>query len=396
MFQTVRTSTRDWIFWSARILRRQRGRALVAGVMLAAACVNDAPPDADCNPQGENGRCDAATTPFHAEPDPSCTAAFEYVTPETDAVPGRVVEMGADDSQLYFITHEHLYSVSRAGGTPRRLFSRTPEVASTLAALWVRSDDLVVYQDEQHVFLVPKDGGRAQQINVFDRLLGSTLIARARNLVAGWRFGATQDGRPYRKYWLLDVDTLEFSELGRAPAILGDDSGALADGALFWTDQPSSGETSLYSIPTSGGEMQPIELTPERDRRFMLFGAAAGQLYMFGAEDGGKFELLRTSLEGGAVETLGDAAGHAEGASVPQFARTDAGVLLGLRGSTPRDPEHQFWLPRGAAQAELVPCIEPPSGGSAFAIAGDVFYQAVATDSGGIAIVKRSLGAAAP
>jgi hypothetical protein len=362
-------------------------------LLLLSACVNDAPPDSRACGESldvSSPECPATDTIGQAAVDPSCVAPFDYITPAESTLKGPVVEIALDDTHVYFITLDHLYSVAREGGTLTRLFTRNRQSGSTLAALWAREHDLLVYQDAANVFAVPKAGGTATRLPKWDRMATGTLAARSGRVAIGWNVDSDLQGRSFREFWMLDVDTIQFSVIGRAPQPAGEDIGALDRGTLFWTDNPRAVavETLLFSMPTSGGEASEVVLLPELHRRFALFGAAGGQLFLFGTNGGSEFQLLRAPAAGGEVEVLDSAGGQTE-ESLTQFAETTSGVMLSLHALEPGGAVQRDWVATASGHAQRMPCIaarEAP----AFAIDRGELYSAVDA-RGGLAIVRRPL-----
>ena len=322
-----------------------------------AACMNEAP---------LTEALDAAA-PVDLNAD--CTAPFDTVVSPSS---GAIIEIGLDPSDIFYITHDALYRAPREGGEARKLFTRNPRSASTLAALWVRADDVVVYQDAWNVFRVPKAGGRATQLPMLERMRDGHFAARDGQLLSGWNTVVDKRGDLEREWWLLDVETMRVSELGSVAAPAGDDAGALGEGRLFWTDDPQQlvADTRLHSMLAAGGGETELPVLPPAERKLRLFGASGGVLYL--SSDG---QPARLPTLGGELETLADVE-VADEASVLSFAQSPAGVLLGVHELRPGQPQRRYWLPKGAGEASPLPCIDAAED-PAFALDGDRLFSAL-------------------
>lgn len=322
-----------------------------------AACVNEAP---------LTEALDAAE-PMEINAD--CTAPFDNVVSPSS---GSIIELGLDASDIFYITHDALYRAPREGGEARKLFARNPRSASTLAALWVRSDDVIVYQDAWNVFRVPKAGGPATPLPMLERMRDGHFAARDGQLLSGWNTSMNKRGEAEREWWLLDVETMRVSELGSVAAPAGEDAGALGEGRLFWTDDPQQlvADTRIHSMSAAGGGDTELPVLPPAERKLRLFGASGGELYL--SSDG---QLARLPSLGGELETLADVELE-DDAGVLSFAQSPAGVLLGVHELRPGRPLRRYWLPKGAGEASQLPCIaaaEDP----AFALDGDRLFSAL-------------------
>ena len=359
--------------------------SLTAACALA-ACINDVP-DAACGADD----CQAETS--LAVSDTGCDTAFDYVSTPELGPNAPVVELALDENDVYFMTHDALYKVARAGGALFELFTRTPRSGSTLSALWLRDRDVVVYQDAANVFAVPKGGGRAVRLPALERMRDGTFAARDAHGATGWNTVAGEDGRAYRELWTLDVELMQVSVLGRVPAPAGDDQGAFGAGHIFWTDDPSqvTPDTRLYSMAIEAGAVPtPVPVLPERPRSLRLFGLASEQLYVLGSEAGAAEQLLRLPMAGGELEVLGDLGEQTEHSRALRLAAAQTGVVLSQHSLEADRSVVRYWIPDGVAHAQRLPCL-PAHEDPAFAVDGDELYSAVRNPPGRAAIVRRTL-----
>jgi hypothetical protein len=343
--------------------------ALLLTASLAPACMNEVPAGATLDPAEPAAITQDCSAPFDTRFD-------TIVSPRS----GSIVEIGLDETHVYFITLDALFRAPRDGGDAQKLFTRNLRSGSTLAALWVRANDLVVYQDAWNVFAVPKGAGRVTSLPMLERMRDGRFAARDGQLVAGWNTVVDSQGQPEREYWSLDVESMQVSQLGRVPAPAGDQRGALGEGRLFWVDDPAQRvpDTRLYSMPAAGGGAEEVPVLPRAERGLSLFGAGLGQVYVLHES-----QLSRVPIAGGEIEPLADVEA-VDDTSVLQFAASPTGVLLGLHEPRPGGRVQRYWLERDASHAALVPCIGQEEG-PAFALDGEWIYSAF----GGAGIARR-------